>query len=54
MKPKGATGVDISDYYCPHCQMAVNLQKAIERVAQVSRSGDIFCPYCKKKIAKLS
>ena len=51
---KGMKGVDISEYYCPWCQMFINLKKAIEKVARVSRSGDVLCPYCKKVIAKLS
>ena len=51
---KGMKGVELSEYYCPHCQMFINLRKAIEKVSQVNRSGDIFCPYCKKKVATLS
>jgi len=54
MKKNGMKGVDVQEYYCPHCGMYINLMKAIDRVAKLSRSGKIECPYCKKTIATLS
>jgi len=54
MKKNGMKGVDVQEYYCPHCGMYINLMKAINRVAKLSRSGKIECPYCKKTIATLS
>jgi len=54
MKKNGVKGVDITEYYCPHCQMFINLKKAIDEVSRVMRSGDIKCPYCNRVVAKLS
>ena len=54
MAKRGISGVDISEYHCPYCGMYINLKKAIERVDRENRYGEIKCPYCNKKIAKLS